>query len=81
MQFDQLNQEGILESITSPVVMWFIFGLFLVFYAVVSIILVYHWRKYGHRSKHIAFAELVYFPISFIFIGLISFALIMYTTL
>ena len=81
MQFDQIDQGKVAEILSSGTVAWFIFGLFLLFYAIVSMILVYHWRKYGHTSKHIAFAELVYFPVSFIFIGLISFSLIMYTTL
>lgn len=77
----QVDQERALEIITSPAVAWFIFGLFLAFFGVISIILVYHWRKYGLNNKQIAFAELVYFPVSFVLIGLSAFALIMYLTL
>ena len=78
MRFDQ---EKALEIVSSPPVVWFILGLVLLFFAVVSIILVYHWRKYGSKSKHIAFAEIVYFPVALVFIGISVFALIMYSTL
>lgn len=78
MQFDG---QKIIEILTSPTVVWFILGLFMLFFAMVSIVLVYHWKKYGFKSKQIAFAELVYFPVSLLFIGGAVFSLIMYSTL
>lgn len=52
---------------TTPIaksVLWPIFGLVLVIYAIVSLILVYHWRRYALHNKRVAFAEMLYFIVS-----------------
>jgi len=78
MQFDK---QKILEILASPIMAWFILGLFMLFFAIISIILVYHWKRYGFKSKQIAFAEVVYFPVALLFIGMAIFSLIMYSAI
>jgi hypothetical protein len=41
--------------------LWVFFGIFLLGYAVASIVLYYHWRKYGKNNAAIIFAEFIFF--------------------
>ena len=49
---------------TSKGVLWSIFGLVLVIYIVVSLVLLYHWRQYSLHNKRVIFAETAYFIVS-----------------
>lgn len=74
----EVDQGMVIEIISSPLVPWFVLGFFLLIFAVISIVLVYHWNRYGAGNRHVALVEIIYFPVAFILIGLISFALVMY---
>lgn len=47
-------------------VLFTILILFLIFYGIVTSVLVYHWRAYGMKSKGILAAESMYFTVSVI---------------
>ena len=81
MEFEQLGSitDALSEFVVSPNILWgILFGALLLF-SIVSAILVYHWVRYGRKNIHIAFAEIVYFPVTLIFIGLAVVSIIMYT--
>ena len=42
-------------------VMWSIVGVVLFIYTVISVILNYHWKRYGKRNKAISLVKRVYF--------------------
>ncbi len=56
--------------------LWSVFGLVFLIYLITSGILLFHWRKYGMRSKKVVFAELVYFLVSVPIVLIALFALI-----
>ncbi len=59
-------------------ILWIAFFVVLVIFATVSVILMYHWRKYGMRNKHFIFAEILYFVTAavIIFVGVVSLLLV-----
>ena len=46
-----------------------IFGATLIFFAAVSVVLLYHWKRYETTSVKIAFATMIYFGISLLLFG------------
>ncbi len=59
------------------IILWLGFGMVLVLYTVISLVLLYHWRRYSLRSTRIAFAETVYFLVSAVIIFAAFIALIL----
>ena len=43
---------------------WIIFGGILVFFIIISIILNYHWTKYGVHPRRLKFVKAIYFGVS-----------------
>lgn len=43
-----------------------LFGFFIIFYASVSSVLIYHWHSYGMKSPGILFAETIYLFVSLV---------------
>lgn len=70
-----------MEFIQQPIFLWFILGLVLLFFAIMTSILLYHWRKYHFESQQIALAEKIYIPVSVILIGFAILSLIIYVTI
>lgn len=69
-----MNQSLFSVNATGPweipvFVIWIIFGLFMVIYTIVSGILIYHWRKYGMKTRPIIVAETIYIMISLVLIA------------
>lgn len=66
MQLDimELINNFILNN--SDNVVWFIFLFVFGFFLIYSLILVYHWLKYGRSSFTIWFAMILYFAVSFV---------------
>jgi len=64
-----MEQEPILKIIAIVV-----FLLLLIFFTIISIILNYHWSRYGIDKKRIKKVKIIYFGISFIFLTIIIFA-------
>jgi hypothetical protein len=56
----------------APWMIWAMFGLFLLGYAVMSGILFYHWIVYGMKSKGILFAQFI-FPLGSAFLIYMAF--------
>jgi len=75
------QKEKFLQISSSPLILWFILGLVLLFFAIFSVILVYHWRRYGFESEKVAFTEKIYFPVSIILIGAAILSIIIYSTI
>ena len=46
-----------------------IFGAILIFFAAVSVILLYHWKRYQTASVKIAFVTMIYFGVSLLLFG------------
>jgi hypothetical protein len=42
-----------LSTFVNAPVLWVIFGVFFIIYAIISLVLIYHWIAYGMRSKGI----------------------------
>lgn len=61
----------LLSFFSSSQALWYLFGFVLFMYVIVSCVLVYHWRKYGMKSRLIPLAETIYFIVS---IGLLVLA-------
>lgn len=53
-----------LDYLLNVPVLMVILVLFLIFYSVVTSVLVYHWRAYGMKSKGILAAESLFFAVS-----------------
>lgn len=51
------------------------FILFLVGYAVVAAVLVYHWQKYGGRTRRIFIVETLFITVSVLFSAIAFFAI------
>ena len=63
---------GIAELLTNPYVprvLTGILGATFIFFAVISIILLYHWGKYESANSRIVFAAMIYFGGSIILFG------------
>jgi len=58
--------------------LWVVFGVVVVIYAVVSLIFVYHWRRYSLHNKRVVFFETMYFVVSLgvLFVAFMSLLLI-----
>lgn len=54
----------IIDFFKSPKVLWYVIGFVFLIYAIISCILLYHWRKYGMHGKLIKGAEILYFSVS-----------------
>lgn len=61
----------------SPLMLWGVLAVALVCFSVVTVILVYHWTRYGNKNVHIAIAEAVYLPVSLILIAFAIFSIVM----
>jgi len=46
-----------------------IFGAALIFFAAVSVVLLYHWKRYETASVKIAFVTMIYFGVSLLLFG------------
>lgn len=62
--------ESVFQFISSKLgdfgeIVWFIFFAVLIFFAVYSLILIYHWFKYGASSFAVWIAMIAYFTVSF----------------
>ena len=64
-------------ALNSQTILWAFFGVVVLIYIVVSLVLVYHWRRYSLRNRRIAFAETVYFFVSISVLVVALFALIL----
>lgn len=56
-------------SIGKPII-WVFFALFFIGYAIITGILIYHWRKYGMSNKYIILAESLFLIVSVILLVL-----------
>lgn len=54
----------------NSVILWVIFGLFFLLYAIISAVLIYHWRAYGMSSRAIILAETVFIIVSLVLFSL-----------
>lgn len=68
---------GIILSV-SPKVLWIGFGVLFALVAIISIILVYHWSKYGYKPVKTGAMGTIYFIGTIILLSTIFFALISY---
>ncbi len=46
---------------TIRTITWPVFGVVFLLYFIMTLILMYHWRQYGMKSRLTSFAEIVYF--------------------
>ncbi len=51
-------------------ILWVILGIAFFVYLIVTLILVYHWRTYGMKSRRIFYAQILYFIGSVIIFGI-----------
>ena len=73
---------GLTESIDNIVsnntnnIIWFIFFIAFAFFFIYSLMLIYHWFKYGGGLFAIWLAMIMYFSVSFVLIGAMYFSAI-----
>ena len=63
---------GIAELLANPYsfrVLAVIFGATFIFFAIVSVVLLYHWKRYETASVKIAFVTMIYFAVSLLLFG------------
>ena len=63
---------GIAELLANPYsfrVLAVIFGATFIFFAIVSVVLLYHWKRYETASVKIAFVTMIYFGVSLLLFG------------
>jgi len=63
---------GIAELLANPYtsrILEGIFGATLIFFAIVSVVLLYHWKKYESANSRTVFAAMLYFGGSIILFG------------
>ena len=63
---------GIAELLANPYsfrVLAVIFGATFIFFAAVSVVLLYHWKRYETASVKIAFVTMIYFGVSLLLFG------------
>ena len=72
------NVDALLGQIAPALktVLWPIFAIIVVVYVIVSVVLLYHWRRYALHNKRVAFAETLYFLVSVVALVVALFALI-----
>jgi len=51
--------------INTPV-LWIIFGIFFIVYALISIVLVYHWIAYGMKSRGVIIGAVLFISVSIV---------------
>ena len=51
-------------------ILWFIWGLALLVFLIISLVFIYHWRRYGRLEKATKKAEIIYFLGGVFFLGL-----------
>lgn len=75
---DSISSLGFAEPVISFIsdkfssfgeIIWFVFFIVLLFFAIYSLILVYHWFKYGIGSFAIWVAMIAYFVVSFVLLS------------
>ena len=72
---DPFGSSKLIETVTNLIlnntynIVWLIFFVVLAFFCLYSLILVYHWLKYGMGSFTIWLAIIIYFVVSFILIS------------
>lgn len=66
-------QDGLSLPFPLSNVLWGIFAVALIVFAISSTVLLYHWRSYGMNNKKILFAQTLYITVS---IGIIIVAII-----
>lgn len=75
-----IDASNIIPYITHPSVLLLAFLIVLSITAVISVILIFHWQRYGEKNTHIAFAELVYFPGVIVFVSLALMSLVTFSS-
>lgn len=75
-----IRASNLLPYITHPSVLLLVFLIVLAITAIISVILVFHWQRYGEKNVHIAFAELAYFPGVIVFVSLALISLVTFSS-
>jgi len=57
---------GISSQIIAPKILWAAFAIIAGIYAIISIILFYHWSRYGMNNRYIYLAEGIFVVVSII---------------
>jgi len=82
---DPLKSVGLPESVNNFIlnnagdIAWFIFFVVLAFFAFYTLMLVYHWLKYGVGSFTMWLGMIIYFAVSFILISAMYLSVIIIT--
>jgi len=70
---------NLLIEFVPPVVLWAVYGVVLLIFAVVSVAITYHWKNYNVNSKMVRRLKKVYFLISGAFLFVMLVAVISYS--
>ena len=72
-------KEGIpVDFFVDPKFLWIGLGVILLLFAIISLILVYHWITYGYKLITTTFMGAVYFSVSFVMFSVILITLLGY---
>ena len=76
-----IAKEGIpVDFFVHPKFLWIGFGIIILLFAIISLILVYHWITYGYKLITTTFMGAVYFSVSFVIFSVILITLLGYST-
>jgi len=69
-----------LLDLVSPIVLWAVFVLVLIVFAIISTALMYHWRNYNFNSAVSKRVRKVYFVVSGMFLAAMLISIIAYSS-
>jgi len=67
-----------IDFFVNPKILWVSAGVLLLFFVIISLILVYHWITYGYKATTVTLAMLVYFAGAFVIFSVILITLLAY---
>ena len=59
---------GLADVFFQKDLLWGLFGVFFIVFVILSVVLIYHWQRYGMSNKKIILAQSVYLIVSLVFI-------------
>lgn len=74
-----VKEEVPVDFFIHPKFLWLGLGVILLLFAIVSLILVYHWITYGYKLMATTFMGAVYFSVSFVIFSVILITLLGYS--
>lgn len=74
-----IKEQVAINFLVNPKFLWTSFGIILILFAIVSLILIYHWITYGYKPLTTGFMTALYLAVSLIIFSVILITLLAYS--